>query len=68
MVGGIAPVANNHLYQMLRLYGVHPPDMQDFLDYAVSLILLRKVGGGYIFIHRYLLEYFADLEVNEQKN
>jgi hypothetical protein len=25
-------------------------------------ILLRKVGGGYIFIHRYLLEYFAGLE------
>jgi hypothetical protein len=29
----------------------------------VSLItpplILRKIGGGYIFIHRYLLEYFA---------
>jgi hypothetical protein len=30
-----------------------------FLDYAAERILLRKVGGGYIFIHRMLLEYFA---------
>jgi hypothetical protein len=25
------------------------------------LILLKKVGGGYIFIHRMLLEYFAEM-------
>jgi eukaryotic-like serine/threonine-protein kinase len=31
------------------------------LDYAADCILLRKVGGGYIFIHRLLLEYFASL-------
>jgi hypothetical protein len=30
-----------------------------FLDYAAERILLRKVGGGYIFTHRLLLEYFA---------
>ena len=30
-----------------------------FLDYAADRILLRKVGGGYMFIHRMLLEYFA---------
>jgi hypothetical protein len=33
---------------------------------AVNLAFLRKVGGGYIFIHRYLLEYFAGLEIKEQ--
>ena len=27
-------------------------------------ILLRKVGGGYIFLHRLLLDYFADLETS----
>ncbi|GLV59795.1 hypothetical protein KDH_66190 [Dictyobacter sp. S3.2.2.5] len=32
-----------------------------FLDYATEHILLRKVGGGYIFIHRLLLDYFASL-------
>jgi hypothetical protein len=31
-----------------------------FLDHAVSFIFLQKVGGGYIFIHRLLLEHFAD--------
>lgn len=31
----------------------------DFLEYAVERILLRRVGGGYAFIHRALLEYFA---------
>ena len=31
-----------------------------FLDHAANdLHILRKVGGGYIFRHRYLLEYFA---------
>jgi hypothetical protein len=33
----------------------------DFLDYATECILLRKVGGGYIFIHRLLQDYFAAL-------
>ena len=30
-----------------------------FLDYCADRILLRKVGGGYMFIHRMLLEHFA---------
>jgi hypothetical protein len=33
-----------------------------FLDYTAERILLRKIGGGYIFVHRLLLEYFAALE------
>jgi serine/threonine protein kinase/adenylate kinase family enzyme len=32
-----------------------------FLDYGTQLIFLQKVGGGYIFIHRLLLEHFAEL-------
>ncbi len=30
------------------------------LDYAANCALLRKVGGGYAFWHRLLLEHFAD--------
>src|SRR6266516_1812150 len=30
-----------------------------FLDFAVEHILLRRVGGGYIFIHRLLPDYLA---------
>ena len=36
-----------------------------FLDYATELGFLQKVGGGYMFIHRYLLEHFAEMEVAE---
>jgi serine/threonine protein kinase len=33
-----------------------------FLNYASERVLLRKVGGGYMFVHRFLLEYFASLK------
>jgi hypothetical protein len=36
-----------------------PWDYTRFLDYCVERILLRKVGGGYIFVHRLLLEHFT---------
>jgi hypothetical protein len=32
-----------------------------FFDCA-ERIFLRKVGGGYIFIHRLLMEHFAELK------
>ena len=38
-----------------------------FLDYAAERILLRKVGGGYIFVHRLLLDYFASIETPSLK-
>lgn len=37
-----------------------PWDYMQFLDTAAERILLRKVGAGYMFVHRMLLEYFAD--------
>ncbi len=42
--------------------GYIPPNYLGFLDFATHLIILRKVGQVYIFVHRYLLEYFAGLE------
>jgi transcriptional regulator with XRE-family HTH domain len=52
-------------HYILRWYlwrsGVVPLTLVQFLDDATHHILLRKIGGGYIFIHRLLLEYFADL-------
>lgn len=45
--------------------GFLPRNYAHFLDYAVERILLRKIGGGYIFIHRILLEYFALLSMTE---
>jgi hypothetical protein len=46
---------------ILWLKGYTPFKFIKFLDHCAKLILLRKVGGGYIFVHRMLLEYFAGL-------
>jgi len=45
----------------LWLNGHTPFKFVKFLDDCARLILLKKVGGGYIFIHRTLLEYFAEI-------
>jgi hypothetical protein len=44
---------------MLRYHGSAPLLYVDFLDYASKCLFLRKVGGGYSFIHRLLQDYFA---------
>jgi eukaryotic-like serine/threonine-protein kinase len=41
--------------------GYTPLNFIKFLDHCAKLILLKKVGGGYIFVHRMLLDYFAEL-------
>jgi hypothetical protein len=33
-----------------------------FLEYATERILLRRVGGGYQFVHRLVQEHVADYE------
>jgi len=38
-----------------------PWNLGRFLDYAAERIFLQKVGGGYIFVHRLLQDYFASL-------
>ncbi len=42
--------------------GSLPWNLVALLDEAAERLLLRKVGGGYIFVHRLLLEYFASLD------
>ncbi len=59
--GGDAFIQHFALRWFLWRAGYLPWKYPRFLDYAVECILLRKVGGGYIFIHRLLLEYFAEL-------
>jgi riboflavin transporter FmnP len=52
-----------HLTVRLVLYfsGSIPWNYARFLNYATDRIFLQKVGGGYIFIHRMLLEHFSAL-------
>jgi len=53
-------------HYMLRWYlwrnGDLPLNPVPFLDHAAERILLRKIGGGYMFSHRLLLDYFASLK------
>jgi ABC-type Fe3+ transport system permease subunit len=59
---------NKHFILRVILYfkGYIPWNYARFLDYAVERIFLRKVGGGYIFIHRMLMEHFAQMELENK--
>ena len=60
--GGLFAIQHITLRLIFWRRGSTPPlgKYAEFLDYAAQRIFLQKVGGGYIFIHRYLLEYFAN--------
>ena len=60
--GGL-DVAQHYIVRTLLWWaGTMPRDYARFLDYASDeLNFLQKVGGGYMFVHRYLLEYLAAL-------
>jgi hypothetical protein len=60
--GGLACIQHLILRVLLWREKSTPWELSQFLDYAAERILLRKVGGGYIFVHRLLLDYFASLE------
>jgi hypothetical protein len=60
--GGSAVIKHYALRLTLWRNGYMPLNFVAFLDHCAMLILLKKVGGGYIFIHRMLHEYFAELD------
>jgi hypothetical protein len=63
--GGFDVIKHFILRFFLWQRSVGPLNYRRFLDDLVRLVLIQKVGGGYIFIHRLLLDYFAqcrDLE------
>jgi hypothetical protein len=61
--GGEACLKHFILRVILYFSGSIPWNYARFLDYASDRIFLQKVGGGYIFIHRLLLEHFAQMEL-----
>ena len=67
--GGV-DVLNHYVLRLtLYLFGYTPFNYVRFLDYAAKdLRFLQKVGGGYIFIHRILLEHFAAMEDEVESN
>ena len=67
-VGGLGAVIKHIALRITLAYqeNVIPKWHYDkFLDYCVKAGLLRKVGGGYIFRHRILLEHFAKLYLSK---
>ena len=64
LIGGGKSVFQHYVmrYHLSRKYEYLPWDLEAFLDYAADLILLRKIGGGYIFIHRLVMEHIAEME------
>jgi len=65
--GGSAVIKHYALRLTLWLNDYTPFKFIKFLDHCARLILLKKVGGGYIFIHRMLLEFFAELNPSLRK-
>jgi hypothetical protein len=67
--GGLDVIQHYVLRLILVIGGRTPLNYVRFLDYAANeLNFLQKVGGGYIFIHRILLEHFAAMEDAEKPN
>lgn len=64
--GGIALINHAMLRLLLWQEGAVPLRYSRFLDACVDLIFLRRVGGGYIFVHPLLQAHFAALDTNRQ--
>lgn len=60
--GGIDCIRHIELRLFLSFRHHAPWNYARFLDYATERLFLQKVGGGYIFVHRMLLEHFARME------
>lgn len=60
--GGMVALRHYLLRRQLVQHQVIPSHLIDLLKEGVQLGIMRRVGGGFIFIHRYLLEYFVGLD------
>ena len=67
IVGGSASIRHFALRLMLYRMGHSPWNYARFLDHAADRLFLQKVGGGYIFVHRMLLEHFAEMELDRKQ-
>ncbi|MEM1241713.1 MAG: NACHT domain-containing protein [Cyanobacteria bacterium P01_H01_bin.26] len=66
LISGVS-ASIRHCILRLTLYrmGHIPWNYAQFLDSSADRLFLQKVGGGYIFIHRTLLEHFAAMELDQ---
>jgi transcriptional regulator with XRE-family HTH domain len=59
--GGVAVLEHYLLRWYLWRAGCVAFNYVAFLDYSAERILLRKMGGEYMFVHQLLMDYFASL-------
>ncbi|NEQ80372.1 MAG: NACHT domain-containing protein [Moorea sp. SIO2I5] len=62
--GGNAIIQHFTLRSMLYKKGCIPWNYARFLNYATERLFMQKVGGGYIFIHRMLMDHFANMKLD----
>ena len=60
-VGGAACIQHLILRRMLSQQNDLPWKLVQFLDFAVERIILHRIGGHYVFIHRSFLDYFTTM-------
>jgi hypothetical protein len=60
---GFLPIMQHYsLRRVLAKNHLLPRQLIPFLDHCVRLIFLRRAGGSYIFVHRLLMEHFAEMK------
>jgi hypothetical protein len=57
--GGAATIKHLLLRLVLHRSGDIPNNLARFLNFVARTGMMRRVGGGSMFVHRYLLDYFA---------
>jgi eukaryotic-like serine/threonine-protein kinase len=63
---GLWAATQHFILRVVLFYERYIPwNYAQFLDDASDRLFLQKVGGGYIFVHRLLMEHFAQLEIND---
>ncbi|MBD0369630.1 MAG: TIR domain-containing protein [Pyrinomonadaceae bacterium] len=65
--GGMPLMQHLSLRLVLKLRGLAPLRLVDFLKKASAIKLMRKVGGGYMFPHDYLREFFLGIHQSKAK-
>jgi hypothetical protein len=58
--GGFTAIMHWVLRRWLAVRTPLPLNLERMLDRATEIGLMRRIGGGYVFLHRTLLTYFAE--------
>lgn len=62
--GFYTAIQHFNLRRILYTKGDIPWNYSKFLDYTTESLFTQKVGGGFIFIHRMLMEHFANMKLD----